>query len=272
VFLILFSFAGLGLWQSYSKIQKLEKDNRILEYELAASIRNYHNLEERIEILSEEDDLLRSLAGIEGLNKEIRLLGTGGTYLPGIDKGLAVSPSAKRQFESLDNTQEKLDLAISLQEKSFEELAVLLEEQRATIDSYPSLRPVEGGWLVGKYGYRTDPFTGKRTFHRGVDISNRTNTPVRATADGRVTFSGWSGRYGRTVKLDHGNGYVSLYAHNNKTLVKRGAHVKKGDLIAYLGSTGRATGPHLHFEIHKHGKSINPVKYFLPDSGIFQKR
>lgn len=271
-FILLLAVAGSSLWISASNYRQLKDDNCILESELAASMRNYQDLEERVDVLSEEDDLLRSLAGVAGVDKEIRLLGTGGTYLPGMDEALTVSGKAVHQIESLEKIQEQLDLAISLQENSFKELALLLEDQRSTIDSYPSLRPVEGGWLVGEYGYRTDPFTGKRTFHRGIDISNRTNTPVLATADGRVIFSGWAGRYGRVVKINHGNGFVSLYAHNNRTVAKRGEKVKKGDLIAYLGSTGRATGPHLHFEIHKNGKSVNPVKYLLPDSGVFRKR
>nr|WP_279381036.1 M23 family metallopeptidase [Alkaliphilus hydrothermalis] len=138
-----------------------------------------------------------------------------------------------------------------------EKLVVDVEKQLKYIDSLPNLRPATGR-LSSPYGYRISPISRRREFHSGIDIANTTNTDIVAAGSGIVTFSGYNGGYGKIVMISHGYGYTTVYAHNNKVLVKVGDRVKKGDLIAQMGSTGRSTGPHLHFEIRKDGKHINP--------------
>lgn len=125
----------------------------------------------------------------------------------------------------------------------------------------PQGRPIEGGWVSSGYGSRTDPFSGRRAWHGGIDFAGHKGTDVMAVAAGVVTWSGDRYGYGYMVEINHGNGYVTRYAHNKENLVAVGDMVQKGDVIARLGQSGRATGPHVHFEVHQSGRSVNPVDY-----------
>jgi murein DD-endopeptidase MepM/ murein hydrolase activator NlpD len=125
----------------------------------------------------------------------------------------------------------------------------------------PQGRPIAGGWLSSSYGYRIDPFNGKKTFHSGIDFAAKEGTNVIAVADGIVSYIGERNGYGELIELDHGNGYVTRYAHNEKIIVKTGDRIKKGEAIALLGSTGRSTGPHVHFEVLREGTKIDPYKF-----------
>ena len=119
-----------------------------------------------------------------------------------------------------------------------------------------------GGMLTSSYGQRNHPISGKRKQHKGIDISLPMNTPIYAPADGNVIFSGWKRGYGYVIEIDHNNGYVTLFAHNKINLVKLGDTVTTTTLIARVGATGVATGPHIHFEIIFHGKNVNPINFF----------
>ncbi len=125
----------------------------------------------------------------------------------------------------------------------------------------PSGRPVREGWLSSGYGRRTDPFTGKRDRHEGVDFAGRPGSDIIAVAAGVVTWSGKKNGYGRLVEIDHGNGYVTRYGHNKKNLVAVGDLVEKGQTVAHMGSSGRSTGTHVHFEVLRDGKPVNPMRY-----------
>jgi len=128
--------------------------------------------------------------------------------------------------------------------------------------STPTVAPVRG-LLNSGFGSRTDPFTGEGAFHPGVDISTRRHEPVLATAEGVVAKSGWSGDYGKAVEIAHATGYTTIYGHLDVILVKDGQHVHRGEQVGLVGSTGRATGPHLHYEVRKHDQLVNPLEYIL---------
>jgi murein DD-endopeptidase MepM/ murein hydrolase activator NlpD len=157
----------------------------------------------------------------------------------------------------------QLEVASIAQEKGLESLFEHLEEQRNILASTPSIRPVEGGWISSGFGYRKSPFTGRREFHKALDIACRKGTPIVATADGIVTFAGKKGLLGKTVVIDHGHGMVTRYGHAGKILKKHGESVKRGETIALIGSTGRSTGPHVHYEVRLNGVPVNPKKYIL---------
>jgi murein DD-endopeptidase MepM/ murein hydrolase activator NlpD len=125
----------------------------------------------------------------------------------------------------------------------------------------PSGSPVKNGWVSSGYGKRTDPFTGKKEFHKGLDLAGKEGSRVLSVGDGIVTWVGERTGYGNLVEITHGNGYVTRYGHNKKLLVAVGDPVKKGQQIAVLGSTGRSTGPHVHFEVVHNGQQVNPSKY-----------
>ena len=125
----------------------------------------------------------------------------------------------------------------------------------------PGGRPVESGYISSLYGQRTDPFDGRSAFHQGIDFAGTPGTRVLAVADGIVSHAGVDGGYGRLIEITHGNGYVTRYAHNAKLLVEPGQTVKRGDPIALMGSTGRSTGTHLHFEVLRDGRPVNPMSF-----------
>ena len=125
----------------------------------------------------------------------------------------------------------------------------------------PSGKPIADGWLSSKYGKRNDPFTGKQDFHKGLDFAGKKGSEVITVGDGVVSWAGKRSGYGNLIEINHGNGYTTRYGHNQKHLVQVGDKVKKGQQIALMGSTGRSTGPHVHFEVLQNGKTVNPSKY-----------
>ncbi len=125
----------------------------------------------------------------------------------------------------------------------------------------PSGQPIKKGWLSSRYGMRTDPFSGKRTMHKGVDFAGKRGSDVLTVASGVVTWAGKRYGYGQLVEINHGNGYVTRYGHNQEIVVKEGDSVLKGSVISKMGSSGRSTGPHVHFEVLKKGRQINPEKF-----------
>ncbi|MCW8944809.1 MAG: M23 family metallopeptidase [Sedimenticola sp.] len=156
---------------------------------------------------------------------------------------------------------EALSQVISDREHKLNLMEGLIRNSRLSDELVPSGRPVEKGWVSSKYGYRNDPFSGKKAFHRGVDVAGKKDSNVIAVASGIVTWIGKKSGFGQLVELTHSNGYVTRYGHNSKILVEVGELVTKGQPIALMGSSGRSTGPHVHFEIAKNGKTVNPTKY-----------
>jgi murein DD-endopeptidase MepM/ murein hydrolase activator NlpD len=139
----------------------------------------------------------------------------------------------------------------------------LLQGDRIEKNAKPHAWPSEGGWLSSRFGMRTDPFTGERAAHRGVDIANRFGAPVLSTSRGVVTFAGKMKDFGYMVDIEHGYGYKTRYGHLASLAVKVGDEVSDSQLVGRVGSSGRSTGPHLHYEVHRNGKSLNPAT-FLP--------
>lgn len=154
-----------------------------------------------------------------------------------------------------------LDEQLSKREKQLELLGHFSANKKLSKEVRPAGLPVEEGWLSSHYGYRVDPFSGKKAFHHGVDIAGKSGTNVLAAASGIVTWAGEKNGYGYLIEIDHGSGYVTRYGHNKEITVKTGDIIKQNDVIAKMGSTGRSTGPHVHFEVLRHGKKVNPRKY-----------
>jgi murein DD-endopeptidase MepM/ murein hydrolase activator NlpD len=136
-----------------------------------------------------------------------------------------------------------------------------LSQEKDVYLSTPLGWPIEKGRITSAYGRREHPKTGKKDFHSGIDLAAKPGTPVKATADGIVTFAGWGGANGNLVVLEHGFGYSTFYAHNKKVIVKVGDEVRRGDIISNIGSTGNSTGPHVHYEVWKDKRRLNPYKY-----------
>ena len=156
---------------------------------------------------------------------------------------------------------EQLETELVDREQKLSVLESLLISRSLSERVMPSGRPVEDGWLSSRYGKRNDPFTGKQEFHKGLDFAGKKGSEVIAVGDGVVSWAGNKSGYGKLVEINHGNGYTTRYGHNQSHMVKVGETVKKGQQIALMGSTGRSTGPHVHFEVLHNGKSVNPSKF-----------
>jgi murein DD-endopeptidase MepM/ murein hydrolase activator NlpD len=152
--------------------------------------------------------------------------------------------------EQLDNRAQQLDL-----------LETMLMNQGLQDEVMPAGRPILKGWMSSFYGLRTDPFTGHKEHHEGVDFAGKMGSDIVSVASGVVTWAGRRYGYGNLVEVNHGNGYTTRYGHAQKVLVKVGDTVKKGEVVALMGSTGRSTGPHVHFEVRFNGKVVDPMEY-----------
>jgi len=153
-------------------------------------------------------------------------------------------------------------------EKELGTLSTDIEERAVVWSATPSIRPVKNGFVSSNFGYRFDPFTGKRVFHSAVDISTWYWDEIYAPADGIVTRTGKNKGSGLFVEVSHGFGYTTLYAHMKKFNVRPGQEVKRHDVLGYVGNTGRSTGPHLHYEVRYQGKPVNPASFIVEEEEV----
>ena len=156
---------------------------------------------------------------------------------------------------------DELIARVDNREQQLEILETLLANRKIEDDIFIAGRPILKGWMSSRFGYRNDPFNGQVAMHQGVDFAGREGAEVIAVAAGVVTWSGERYGYGQMVEINHGSGYVTRYAHNKENLVQVGDIVKKGQTLALMGSSGRSTGPHVHFEVYKHGRAVDPAAY-----------
>ncbi|ROR29693.1 M23 family metallopeptidase [Inmirania thermothiophila] len=156
---------------------------------------------------------------------------------------------------------DELAQALEAREQQLEAVQDLLVTRSVREEVLPAGRPVRSGWLSSRFGRRADPFTGRPEWHQGVDFAGRFGSDVIAVASGVVTWAGPRYGYGNLVEIDHGNGYVTRYGHNSELLVKVGDLVRKGQVIAKMGSSGRSTGPHVHLEVLRDGRPVDPLRY-----------
>lgn len=253
------------------------------------------DLKKRIVAMKEVNQRLRVMLGIEIPKTGDMVNGRGGEEVPlpegstmpnsNGDKTLGVTPgvveqggegnqqrissadsrSAKSDLEAVASVKEGLDWLskeAAAQERILGELAQAAEQRSSRWAATPSIWPVKG-WVTSGFGPRISPFTEKPAWHDGLDIGAAPNAPVQAPAQGRVTATGFDPKLGNIVRLDHGYGVETLYGHLAKSLVKEGQRVNRGDVVGLVGSTGLATGPHLHYMVKVHGQALDPNKYIL---------
>ena len=171
-----------------------------------------------------------------------------------VEGAIAAAPDLTGMLDDLANQ-------IKDRERQLGVLESLISTRNLSRQIVPGGRPVMQGWISSYFGHRADPFTGRRAFHRGIDFAGPSGAEVVAVASGVVTYSKERFGYGKVVEINHGNGYVTRYAHNQRVLVAPGDTIQKGQPIALIGSTGRSTGPHLHFEVLKQGRAVDPMSF-----------
>lgn len=248
------------------KEKQLKKDNADL-------LARYQILDKKAEQLAivlediqhRDDNIYRVIFEAEPIASEIRKAGFGGV-------------NRYKELENLTNAElivntskklDKLSKQLYIQSKSFDEVFEMAKKKEEMLAALPAIQPVSNKDLTrmaSGYGYRTDPVYKTRKFHAGMDFTAPRGTPIYATGDGKVIQADAKNRgYGNHVRIDHGYGYVTLYAHMNKFNCKVGQKVKRGDVIGYVGNTGKSVGPHCHYEVRKNGNPINPVNFYFND-------
>ena len=215
-------------------------------------------------IQQRDDNLYRVVLQADPVADAVRKAGYGGTNRYEELMDMANS-------ELVVNTTQKMDMLnrqLYIQSKSFDEVVDLFKNHDEMLKCIPAIQPVSNKNLkqtASGYGLRIDPIYKTTKFHSGMDFSANIGTPVYATGDGRVIKVGWESGYGKIIKIDHGFGYVTWYAHLNNYKVRVGQRVVRGEVIGEVGNTGKSTGPHLHYEVHVKGKVVNPVNYYFMD-------
>jgi len=263
---------GLGGWAviKYSsrihdtyRLARLEKQNDQLQSQLVLIDDELGGLRRQVAQNFDFQTKARLLANLDDLSEDVTEVGVGGpdrAYLQSISY---IDGNTRDHLVSARADIEKLLRQSRLQHDSYQEILSSLEASNDLLRSTPSLRPVNVGFVTSRFGPRIDPITGRKSRHRGVDYSARKGTPAMATADGVVTFSGRWTKYGEVVEISHGHGFVTRYAHLDKRLVKKGQKVRRGDVIGRVGSTGKSTFSHLHYEVEKDGDRVNPLRYVV---------
>jgi len=211
--------------------------------------------------LNRYEQKLRQIVGKEANGVEMDAYGMGGIVSEALPADFLSSEEYHKVVSGIDKSVKSLDNSAEDQKNQFQELWKTLKALKNLEAATPSIRPVDGGWISSRFGYRLSPFGKKREFHSGVDIACRTGTPVKATADGKILFAGAKGLMGNTVVIDHGFGIKTRYGHLDKIRVDCDQNVKRGDIIGEMGSTGRSTGPHVHYEVRLNDVAVDAQKY-----------
>lgn len=267
------AFGLLGLFILINASILATPKEKMLEREVAEFKTNYTLLNKKIDLIAEvldelevrDNEIYRAYFNTAPIPEEQRRAGLGGL-------------NRYKEFKNLQNekllrlTTEKVDIIAkqtAIQSRSLDDIIGLAKGKEKLLAAIPAIQPVKNESLkhmASGYGYRSDPFTKIKKFHAGMDFSVNIGTPIYATGDGRVTRANnqLSG-YGNLIEIEHGYGYQTRYAHLSKYNVTQGQTVKRGDVIGYAGSTGRSSGPHLHYEVHYKGNPVNPLNYYYGD-------
>ena len=249
---------------------------RTTSSEQANLLQKFERLENQMAGLREFDLRLRTAAGLEVKDAESSIVGVGGADTLSSSALLVAAvahqtsptnPSMGIRTNNLGGEFDRLSREMNDRNKSFQGLIGSLETKRSLLASTPTIWPVKG-WLTAGFGQRRSPFTGQRQMHEGVDIANTVGTPVIAPADGIVTYTGPLGGFGDVVSVDHGHKISTFYAHLQQHKVSQGQRVRRGDVIGLVGTTGRVTGPHLHYEIQVNDVSVDPTKYVIDQETV----
>ena len=258
-------FASTMFYFDSPREQQLKKENRLLQSQYEILSRRMNDNQKVLNDLQQRDDnLYRAIFHAEPISNSIRKPGYGGTNryeklmdMPNSD--LIISTSRKMDVISKQ---------LYVQSLSYDEIAEMILTQKERVKCIPAIQPIANKDLTrisSGFGMRIDPVYGYPNFHKGMDFTAKTGTNIYATGDGVVELAEWYSGYGNCVIIDHGFGYKTLYGHCERLLVRQGQRVKRGEIIAKLGSTGKSIGPHVHYEVIVKGVHDNPAKYYFMD-------
>jgi murein DD-endopeptidase MepM/ murein hydrolase activator NlpD len=263
VIIVSFPFITMSYISKTAQLAQIKHERAAQSEHIASLNKQVGEFQQQIQRLKEFDVKLRIIANLENAEETDSFLGVGG-----------ISPSTREPWQEQETEAETKDLQrmkadldrlcteAEFREKSFQELYSFLEGKKKELACTPAIWPTRG-WLTSRFGYRIDPFTGLRQLHEGIDIANRMGTPIVVPADGVISRVFNNFGFGLMVEVTHGYGIVTRYGHLSKSYVKVGQWVKRGERIAAIGNSGRATGPHLHYEVRLNDVPLNPQNYIL---------
>jgi len=249
------------------ELTELRRESKIRKVQAEKIATQVKNLESDMARLGRFEKKLRVITALEDSpQNSAKNWGVGGgSYgLSSYSFTTSLAHESKALANKLSNSLGHLTTQAKIKAISLQELDHFFKDQKSFLQSTPSIWPTRG-WVTSGFGYRESPFTGLRENHEGWDIGARSGSAVRATADGMITVAGRERGYGKLIEIDHGYGIVTRYGHNSKNLIKVGSKVKRGQIVALVGNTGRSTGPHLHYEILVNSVPTNPKNYILED-------
>jgi len=241
---------------------QLLEENSKQRVQLASLANKIDKINSKMVELIEFDNKLKVMADLDPGEDNTQFLGVGGPDSTLADAEYSIEKAHKKLVRLMHQSLDNLDTAMSVQTQEKTELFAFLESQKSMLACTPYIWPVKG-WVSDGFGYRKSPFTDKKEFHKGLDISARKGSPVIAPGDGVVSAAGKNYSFGNYITISHGYGFKTRYGHLSKILVKKGQAVKRSETIALVGNTGRSTGPHLHYEVHREGIQVNPRRYIV---------
>ncbi|TKJ40514.1 hypothetical protein CEE36_09495 [candidate division TA06 bacterium B3_TA06] len=255
---------GLKSALFHNKLSRLERENQGVLRRFVGLEKSADSLTTLLAYIQRHDIQLRIQKGMEVLSADVRALGVGGPTMES-PAAIALQKMNSPSYSDVSRISQDIDKLLrkaNYQRESFAEVETKLGKDTRMWDHIPSIVPTRGRFS-GKFGYRRDPILGIRKMHCGVDITNKIETPVIAAADGVVSFAGRLAGYGNMVKINHGYEIQTVYAHLSEIYVEVGQEIKRYEIIAAVGNTGRTVGPHLHYEVRVAGKTVSPEGYFL---------
>jgi murein DD-endopeptidase MepM/ murein hydrolase activator NlpD len=244
------------------ELQNLRKENRIQKAQLVVLCKKINQINQKMAKLQEFDRKLRIMTNQNTSDDEYQFFGLGGSNINSLNPDYQLNEIHDQLIPRTHKSLENLETEIAVTSRSQAELSKFLKEQKSILSCTPSIRPTDG-WLSSGFGYRISPFTNQREFHKGLDMATRIGSPIIAPADGLIVFASREGNFGNMITINHGYNLKTRYGHLSKFLVKKGQHVKRGQIIGEVGNTGRCTGPHLHYEVLLNGVPVNPMRYIL---------
>jgi len=250
---------------SFKVISHHKKNNNELNAIIEEQNKTIEYLVDSIDSIYKQDETLRKLINLPAIDEDIRKLGVGGSEKNDKFNHLEYLIPNNIDLDMMDKKIDFIKRSVNLEKISYAQISDEIIENKDFLLSYPAIYPVykEKRKFSSRYDYRKDPFTKKKQFHYGDDFSAKVGTKVLATANGIVKSSRYYGSFGHYIEIDHGNGYVTAYAHLSKRMVKKGDTVTRGDVIAKIGNTGKSTAAHLHYEVKLNGDHVNPNQYYF---------
>jgi len=270
IMLIILVGAVVGLFTNFyqnTRITTLQKTNQILKNQLGEMRQKIDKVTAQMDKIEVYDDDQRLIAGLDKIDKDMRNAGRGGPYYEFTSEANALPRESRDEITDIKVRVDQLERRIQIALESQNDISQVFEKKQERLQHLPTINPVRRGRITDKFGNRIDPFIERPKQHTGIDIAAPTGTPIRATAHGvvEVVHHRYSPNrnYGKYIVINHSFGKQTLYAHLSKIYVKPGQQIKRWEIIGAVGETGRATGPHLHYEVRENEIPVDPLKYFF---------